>query len=93
MSSLVLPLSWLLYLTLPTWLFIRGWPIRASFAMIAAAVLPFVTWLATVSDPWGPGVGIILLVAAGQLCLALIPLAIGIVRVVRRVIRREEAAA
>ena len=92
MSGLVLPVSLLLYVILPMAFLVRGWPLRASLAMIATALLPWAVWFLTVPRPWGPGAGMVVMVTAGQLLLAAVPLAIGMVVAMRRGLRRRRPA-
>lgn len=89
MVDLVLPLSLLLYVVVPTLLLMRGLPIRAGLAMIAVALLPWVIWTIAVPKPWGPGAGIALLLTAVQLLLALLPLLIGLTALIVRHFREE----
>ena len=73
MDALILPMSILSYLMLPAWLWPRGRPMIAGGAMIASALLPWTYWYLTAPRPWGPGAGAALVVTAGMLLLALVP--------------------
>lgn len=84
MVGLVLPFSILLYIGLPIWMLARRWPIRAGFAMIASALLPWVVWLTMIAGRLGPGAGIAMLLTALMAILALVPIAIGLFQVIGR---------
>jgi hypothetical protein len=92
MTGLALPISWLLYIVLPTWMLLRGWPLRACLTMIITALLPWAVFILMVPHPWGPGAGIVLFVTALQLLLALVPLTISVVSATSRLIRRRRTA-
>jgi hypothetical protein len=93
MSGLILPLSWLIYIVLPAWMLIRGWPIRAALVMFVAALLPWAVWLVTMPKPWGAGAGFFVMITAVQLLLAVVPLVFGVVGASRRLLRRRSPAA
>jgi hypothetical protein len=83
-SEHILPLSVLLYLSVPAWMGAKGWPIRAGVAMITFALLPWVVWLFHVDEPFGPGAGVAMLATGAMLFIALLPLGYGLFRMVSR---------
>ena len=84
MSALVLPISLLAYILLPAWLLTRGRLFRAGMAMILAALLPWVVWLPQSHGSWGPGAGIAMMVTAAMLLVALVPVGLGVARLIMR---------
>ena len=93
MGALILPASWVLYIILPAWMLSRGWLIRAGIAMIFAALLPWAVWFLQMPERWGPGAGMVLMLTAGMLLTALVPIGLGIVRAIRRSARASQKRA
>lgn len=80
MIGLILPASIMLYIGLAVWLLPDGRLLRAGLAMSLAALLPWPVWLVLVPGRLGPGAGIVMMLTAAMLLLALVPMAIGIAR-------------
>ena len=83
-SDLVMLISFVLYLTLPVALLIRGWLIRAGLAMVFAALLP-VLWQGFFTDSDAPGFALLLILTAP---LPIIIIAIGLIARLYRVGKR-----
>jgi len=88
-SDLILPVSLLLYIVPAVRLLSRGWLTRAGVAMIVAALLPWVVWLQEPPEAWGPLGGLLVLLTALLLVLALVPHLIGVIRCLVRYAKRK----
>jgi hypothetical protein len=89
MSGLILPLSFFAYFIIPAWMMSRGWIVAAGLAMIGIALLPWILWISVREDLSGPGTGMVMLLSAIMVLIALIPIAIGAARAVQRLFRRK----
>ena len=82
----------LLYIFLPLWMVVRkGWPIRAGLTMLLASLIPLVPIL-FVEGEYPPGAGLLLLVVAPFVLLALLAIIAGILAAALRTVRRRPAS-
>jgi hypothetical protein len=85
-SAAILPLSIALYVSIPLWMLVRGWPFRAGLLMVFAALLPWIVWLTTIRGRLGPGAGIVMMLTGLMLLLALVPMCIGVLLKARNIL-------
>jgi hypothetical protein len=91
MSGLILLISVLAYLIVPAWMMSRGRMFTAGLAMIGTSFLPWLVWISVREDLSGPGTGMVMMITALMLLLALVPIAIGAARAVYRFSGRKRA--
>lgn len=80
-TTLVFPVTILLYVAVGIWLLSKGWPLRAGLAMGAIALLPL-TWQIKFTDSEALGAGFVAVI------LLLIPILLIIVGVIAPIVRR-----